>query len=106
MFTDIHSKAIRDAIWSNSEAEIASVSYDESCALTDVESGKEKARLKHNQLLTAICNHMKDENMKLLGSKNEILSWDTRMQTPCKLYRTQMGQVFFLFLLSIQLSSN
>jgi WD40 repeat protein len=95
MFIDIHSKAIRDAIWSNSEAEIVSVSYDESCALTDIETGKEKARLRHNQLLTTICNNLTDENIKLIGSKNEILSWDTRTPNPCKIYKTQMGQVNF-----------
>jgi len=101
-FTDIHSKAVRDAIWSHNEAEIASVSYDDSCALTDVETSKEKARLKHNQLLTAICNHMTDEYIKLIGSKNEILFWDTRTPKPSKMFKIQMGQVFlFLQLLSI-----
>ena len=37
---NIHSKSIRNAIWNNNETEICSVSFDQSCAITDVETGK------------------------------------------------------------------
>ncbi len=35
----VHQKSIRNAVWSINETELVSVSYDQSCALTDVESG-------------------------------------------------------------------
>lgn len=36
---EVHTKSIRNAIWSNNATEIVSVSYDQTCALTDVETG-------------------------------------------------------------------
>ena len=40
IMADTHSKAIRNAVWSNNETEIVSVSFDQSAALTSVETGK------------------------------------------------------------------
>lgn len=36
---DIHTKAIRNAIWFNNESEVASVSFDQTCAITNHETG-------------------------------------------------------------------
>lgn len=38
-FTEIHTKSIRNAIWSLNQTEIVSVSFDQTCALTDIETG-------------------------------------------------------------------
>lgn len=93
--SEIHSRSVRNAIWSNSEAEIVSVSYDQTCALVDVENGKEMARLRHDKHLTAVCNHPKQDNMILIGSKNEILAWDCRTSSKkaTKVYKSSMNQV-------------
>jgi hypothetical protein len=39
ILADVHTKSIRNAIWSDTESEIVSVGFDQSCALTDAESG-------------------------------------------------------------------
>ena len=39
LFENVHSKGIRNAIWSLNQTEIVSVSYDQTCALTDAENG-------------------------------------------------------------------
>jgi hypothetical protein len=40
IFKNIHSKSIRNAIWSNYETEIASISFDQTCSISDSETGK------------------------------------------------------------------
>ena len=39
-FDRIHTKAVRNAIWSPSESAIVSISYDQTCAITDIQTGK------------------------------------------------------------------
>lgn len=41
-YEDIHSKSIRNAIWSLNQTEIVSVGFDNLCALTDIETGMTK----------------------------------------------------------------
>ena len=39
-FKNIHSKSIRNAIWSNYETEFASISFDQTCSISDAETGR------------------------------------------------------------------
>ncbi len=54
------------------------------------------------QYLSAVCNHPSNENIKLIGSKNEIYAWDTRESAtkasngqtkPAKTFKSFMGQI-------------
>jgi WD40 repeat protein len=38
-FNKVHTKSIRNAVWSLNETEIVSASFDETAALTDIQSG-------------------------------------------------------------------
>ena len=40
VFDKIHQKSVRNAIWSNQETEILSVSFDQSSAVVNAETGK------------------------------------------------------------------
>ena len=39
VFSDVHTKGIRNAICSTNETEIISISFDQSCAITNIENG-------------------------------------------------------------------
>ena len=39
VFSDVHTKGIRNAICSTNETEVISISFDQSCAITDIENG-------------------------------------------------------------------
>ena len=93
VISDRHTKAIRNAIWSKNETEIISVSFDESCALSDITTGQEINRLKCDNILTSVATHLDDERIVLCGSKNRIYAWDTRTSKPAKVYKSAMGQV-------------
>lgn len=92
VFDKIHSKAVRNAIWFNKETEIASISFDSTCAISD-STGKEANRLSFKDIPTAICEHPVDSNSVLIGAKNEVFSWDTRTNKTSKSYKSLMGQV-------------
>jgi WD40 repeat protein len=89
----VHDKPIRNAIWSNYETEIVSISYDQSCALTDVETGKEVSRFRHSDILTAVSAKPNDEHTILIGSTNCVLNWDTRVNNQTKASKTYAGPV-------------
>ena len=93
VLSDIHTKSIRNAIWSLNETSIISVSYDESCAFTDIETGRLVNSLKHDYILTSVTNHLTDENIVLCGSKDKVFSWDVRTSKPAKIYKSAMGLV-------------
>ncbi len=99
VISDVHTKSVRNAIWSNEENKIISVSYDQSCALTQFDSLRLVSRFTHTNALTAVSNCVQDNNLVLIGSKNECLLWDTRASTKkaAKLFRSNMGQVIFPF---------
>ncbi len=73
------------------------VSYDQSCALVNVETGRLLNRLRYSNILTSVSTTI-DENLMLIGAKNEILVWDVRENNnrPAKIYKSQMGQVILL----------
>lgn len=96
----MHSKPIRNAIWSTDETQVISVSYDQSCALVSVDTGRLLNRFKYqttpNNHLTAVATCPNDPNCVLLGGFNEVLLWDTRTKdnrVASKVYKSQMGQV-------------
>ena len=94
VLSDIHTKGIRNAVWSKTETSIVSVSFDESCALSDAESGKLINRFNSESVLTSVATHLVDENIVICGSKNKIFAWDTRTAAkPAKIYKSSMGQV-------------
>ena len=93
VLSDVHTKAIRNAIWFNNESEVASVSFDQTCAITDPESGQVTNRLQASSILTAVCDHSTDMNTVLIGAKNLVLSWDTRTNKAANSYKSLMGQV-------------
>ena len=97
---NIHSKSIRNAIWSKNETEILSVSFDQSCAYTNAETGKEINRLKHDNILTSLCSHLVDENIVVCGSKDKVIAWDVRTPKIAKIYKSMMGQVQDLLFLN------
>ena len=45
--------------------------------------------------MSAVCNHPINDNIKLIGSKNEVLVWDTRTtcQETIKVFKSYMNQV-------------
>lgn len=92
VFDKIHSKAVRNAIWFNKETDIASISFDSTCAISDL-AGKEANRLSFKDIPTAICEHPVDSNIVLIGAKNEVFAWDTRTNKTSKNYKSLMGQV-------------
>ena len=92
-FNTIHTKSIRNAIWFNKEAEFVSVSYDQTCAVTDLLTGRVLNRLECKNVLTAVCEHPNELNIALIGSKNEVYAWDTRTNKISKTYKSRMGQV-------------
>ncbi len=100
VLANIHSKSIRNAIWSRHETEIVSVSFDESCAYTNVETGQEVNRLKHDHILTSVATHLNDENIVICGSKDKVIAWDVRTPKISKLYKSMMGQVQDLIFLN------
>ena len=116
IINDVHTKPIRNAIWTNNDHNIISgiiqlfkkkislslivffkVSYDQSCALVNVETGRLLNRLRYSNILTSVSTTI-DENLMLIGAKNEILVWDVRENNnrPAKIYKSQMGQVILL----------
>lgn len=100
VLSNIHSKSIRNAIWSLNETGIVSASFDETCAFTDAETGKEVNRLRHDFILTSVATHLTDENMIICGSKDKVISWDVRTSKPAKVYKSSMGQVQDLLFLN------
>ena len=98
--SNIHSKSIRNAIWSKNETEIISVSFDQSCAYTSVETGLRINRLEHDNILTSVCSHLVDENIVLFGSKDKIIAWDVRTPKAAKIYKSTMGHVQDLLFLN------
>lgn len=98
----VHSKSIRNAIWSNQETEIISVSFDQSSVVSNAETGQEINRLKYCSPLSALANHPADENMVIIGAKNEILAWDkrTNKQSRSYKYKSFIGQTQDLLFLN------
>ena len=75
------------------------MSYDQTSALINAETGKEINRLEYRKtILTAVANHPKDEHIVLIGANNEILAWDIRTNKHSKAYqyKSAIGQVNFL----------
>lgn len=92
VFDKLHSKGVRNAIWFNKETEIASISFDSTCAISDL-AGKEANRLSFRDIPTAICEHPADSNTVLIGAKNEVFAWDTRTNKTSNSYKSLMGHV-------------
>jgi WD repeat-containing protein 25 len=88
-----HTKAVRNAIWSLNGTDIASISYDNTCLLSNVETGDEVSRQRLNETPSAIASHPYNPNIYLIGSKNIIYSWDSRVNKTTKQYKLQMGQM-------------
>lgn len=93
IFPSVHSKGIRNAIWFNDENEIASVSFDQSSAITDISTSKNVNRLEFKCVLSAVCSHPSNNNIMLVGGKNEVHAWDTRTNKTTHTYKSLMGQV-------------
>jgi hypothetical protein len=62
--------------------------------LINVETGRLLNRIRYSNILTSISTTI-DENLILIGAKNEILVWDVRTNNnkPVKTYQSPMGQV-------------
>lgn len=88
-----HTEAVRNAIWSLNGTEIASISYDYSCLLSNAETGDDISKQRINEIPSAIVPHPHNPNIYLIGSKNIIYTWDSRTNNTIKQYKLQMGQV-------------
>lgn len=91
-----HTKAVRLAEWCHSGRSVFSCSFDRSAQITDVETGKNKARLDHVGFVTAGSFQFTNPNLVVTGSDNVIFMWDTRTpQAPVKhyTYKENFGQV-------------
>lgn len=86
---DIHSKLVKSVSFSLFEDNFLSVSFDQTSCLTNTETGQIINKLCHSDLLTSLCIHPNDENLALIGSKNEILLWDTRTDKISKKYKAK-----------------
>jgi len=95
VYSGVHLKAIRNAIWFNFESDIASVSFDQTAAITCISTKQEKNRIQFKNYVSAIANHPVDTSIALIGSKNEVYAWDTRANKLIKTYKSLMGQVSF-----------
>jgi len=93
VYAGVHSKAIRNAIWFNVESEIASVSFDQTAATTCVSTRKETNRIEFKNFVSAITGHPTESSIALIGGKNEVYAWDTRVNKIIKTYKSLMGQV-------------
>lgn len=50
-------------------------------------------KLKCEHIPTSITTNPTNDNIYLIGLKNQILAWDHRMPKICKRYESKMGQV-------------
>lgn len=86
---NIHSKLIRSIAYSLYENSFFSASFDQTSCLTDLETSKIISQYSHVDILTNVCIHPENENLVTLGSKNEILLWDTRTSKISKKYKAK-----------------
>ena len=66
-YEDIHSKSIRNAVWSLNQTEIVSVGFDHLCALTDIETGITNKYDKNLSIKFEI--NLKRKSKKSIGNK-------------------------------------
>ncbi|KAK3609688.1 hypothetical protein CHS0354_017541 [Potamilus streckersoni] len=81
-----HTKAVKDAEWSQCGRKILSCGYDKTALLTDVETGTILNKMHHESFATCCKFHHNNSCLVLTGSHNKIQSWDTR--TPNSAIRT------------------
>ncbi|RNA24559.1 WD repeat-containing 25 [Brachionus plicatilis] len=86
---DMHTKLVRSISFSLYETSFFTASFDQTSCLTDLETSQILSKYCHADILTSVCAHPKDEHLALLGSKNEILLWDTRTSKISKKYKAK-----------------
>ncbi|GFR74824.1 WD repeat-containing protein 25 [Elysia marginata] len=98
-----HTKAVRHVEWCHGGKSVFSCSFDRTAQITDVETGKTKARLDHVGFVTCGSLLSSNPNLVATGTDNMVLLWDTRTpQAPMKhyTYKEAFGQVQDLTLIS------
>ncbi|PVD26630.1 hypothetical protein C0Q70_14308 [Pomacea canaliculata] len=91
-----HTKAVRDAQWSEDGQQILSSSYDRTAAITDVQTGQCCTVLDHPNFVSCGKFHPVMPYIVATGTNESIQVWDIRSpEVPCRTftYKEHLGQV-------------
>ncbi|XP_033735828.1 LOW QUALITY PROTEIN: WD repeat-containing protein 25-like [Pecten maximus] len=92
----VHTKAVKDACWSQSGKEIISCGYDKVAIISDVDRGKQLAIFRHENYVNCVKCHPDNTNVFVSGSYNILQAWDKRTpDQPVRefIYKDSTGQV-------------
>lgn len=95
-----HAEAVRDACWSPCGRRFLSGSFDNSAAVTDVETGQQVVKVDCRFKVMCVALRPGDEQVFLCGGYSPVVkAWDTRLAKAVKVYSAAIQQTLAILFL-------
>ncbi|RVE57339.1 hypothetical protein OJAV_G00215100 [Oryzias javanicus] len=95
-----HSGAVRDACWTPCGQQLLTASFDNTAAITDVETGQQTVKLDNQFKVMCVALHPSNPNVVLCGGySSAVKAWDSRSCKVVKVYKAGIQQTLDILFL-------
>ncbi|XP_078796720.1 WD repeat-containing protein 25 isoform X2 [Oryzias latipes] len=95
-----HSGAVRDACWTPCGQQLLTASFDNTAAITDVETGQQTVKLNNEFKVMCVALHPSNPSVVLCGGySSAVKAWDSRSCKVMKVYKAGVQQTLDILFL-------